>query len=1368
MAKDPERQAYRAHQEWLGYVQPVGLVVSPVALLAAGAHVNENIIPEHQRFLDYVEPIPINGGEDAVLAVTDLPGLLQEVFGWELADLISGPSLDSLEVVLPEYGETLRPTYAVKEFKPDDEANPWLMLIQTLPNGTDLDAMLDTDDHKWQASPHAHFERLLRETKIPIGLLFNGTHFRLVYAPRGETSGYATFRVKDMAEVSGRLIFAAFEMLLGYERLYSVGRKQRLPYLLSESRKYQNLVSTQLSEQVLHSLYELLRGFQAADDMAHGELLRQVLKEDPNHVYAGLLNVLLRLVFVLYAEDRGLMPGDSVYGNFYGVNGLFERLRSDASRFPDTMDQRYGAWAQLLSLFRLIHDGASHGSTFKLPPRHGHLFNPDRYPFLEGRPYGSARQVGATVQPPMVSDGIVFRVLQNLLILDGERISYRTLDVEQIGSVYETVMGFVLEVAKGRSIAIKPAKPHGAPVTINLDALLETNHGNRAKLVKEHADQSITGEALRALQDAATPEDLVAALGRKVSPATPRIVPPGAMILQPSNERRKQGAHYTPRSLTEPIVRTTLRPVLEQLGDKPKPEQILDLKVCDPAMGSGAFLVEADRQLADELVKAWHNHNCVPAIPPDEDEVLFARRLVVQRCLYGVDKNPMAVDLAKLALWLATLAKDHAFTFVDHALRCGDSLVGLTRKQIAAFHWQPAKQISIIEPLIKARLDTALDLRHRIQTAGDDANETDLRLTLKEADEALDEIRAIGDAVIAAFFAGKKDREREQNRQKLADAVREWLEKPSGGSNPCLSAVEELHSDTLSIDPLHWQIEFPEVFQGETVGFDAIVGNPPFAGKNTLINSTPDGYLDWLKVVHEEAHGNADLVAHFFRRAFNLLREQGAFGLIATNTIGQGDTRTTGLRWICTHGGIIFNARKRYRWPGQAAVVVSVVHVAKGIVKGSSVLNGHAVPDISAYLVHGCEHESPVTLPANAEKSFQGSIVLGLGFTFDNSDTTGAANSLAEMTRLIANNPRNAERIFPYLGGEEVSESPIQAHHRYVINFADFPLKRACLGQNWAEADERRRETWHRTGTVPLDYPYPVAADWPDLLAIVQERVKPERDVQKRDALRQRWWQYAEKRPGLVRATEQLERMLVNPLYGAHLSFVFLSPRLVANNKLNVMPLTSWSVFCVLQTRPHEIWARFFSSTLKDDLAYTPTDCFETFPFPKGFETNPALESAGKEYYEYRAALMVRNNEGLTKTYNRFHDPEEHSPDILRLRELHASMDRAVLDAYGWTDLHPTCEFILDYEEEEDEDETPTRGRGRGEGRGRKKPWRYRWPDDFRDEVLARLLELNRQYAEQERLSGAAAEKKGKRTCGKRAKTTTEGVGSAQGDLNLR
>lgn len=209
------------------------------------------------------------------------------------------------------------------------------------------------------------------------------------------------------------------------------------------------------------------------------------------------------------------------------------------------------------------------------------------------------------------------------------------------------------------------------------------------------------------------------------------------MVLQPSDERRRSGSHYTPRSLTEPIVRTTLRPVLERLGANPTPEQILELNVCDPAMGSGAFLVQACRQLGDELVKAWHVHKQVPKLPPDEDELLHARCVIAQRCLYGVDKNPMAVDLAKLSLWLATLAKDHPFTFLDHSLRAGDSLVGLTQKQIVAFHWEPKKQRDFFRNKIKETMTRVTEFRQKILAARDDVPYEHLRQQLDKADEDL-------------------------------------------------------------------------------------------------------------------------------------------------------------------------------------------------------------------------------------------------------------------------------------------------------------------------------------------------------------------------------------------------------------------------------------------------------------------------------------------------------------------------------------------------------------------------------------------------------------------------------------------------------
>lgn len=1309
MAKDRE---HYAHLQWLGYVQPVGLVVSIPAMLDAQAQVNANTGLLQQRFLACLRR---DAHDEVIPEIAHFPTFVEKVLGWKPGDLIGTDELpNSLEVVLQVYNETLRPTYAVRSLRPDDPAKPWLLLIQTLPTGTDLDKAPEEDDRRWQAGPQARLERLLRETKVPIGLLVNGTHVRLVYAPHGETSGYMTFSVANMAEVAGRPILAAFEMLLGAERVFNIGlgKRQDLASILADSRKRQNVVSTELAEQVLAALNELLRGFQAADDYRRGQLLADYLQHDQNQVYGGLLTVLMRLVFVLYAEDRDLLSADPVFVNHYSVAGLFERLRSDDGRYPDTMDQRYGAWAQLLSLFRLIYDGGSHGS-LKIPGRQGYLFDPDRYPFLEGRPRGSRRTTGEKLDVPRVSDGVVYRVLANLLMLDGERLSYRTLDVEQIGSVYETVMGFNLEVAAGRSIAVKATKSGGAPTIVNLEALAAIKPADRVRWLTEQTGQKFSGQVADTIKQAGTIETLRDAIGKKVAwNVTPGLVPKGAMILQPSDERRRSGSHYTPRSLTEPIVRTTLRPVIERLGSQPTPEQILDLKVCDPAMGSGAFLVEACRQLGDELVLAWHAHKRVPIPPRDESELLHARRLIAQHCLYGVDKNPMAVDLARLSLWLATLAKDHPFTFLDHALRCGDSLVGLTREQIAAFHWQPpAKRVKDTvwfgDP-IATTMKTVAEYRQRILAAQDEKPYDELRQELEGADKALAFARLTGDCVIAAYFSADKDKARLVRLDVLAKQLVKYISSQESieDRQPLTEAVASLHGGDHPLQPFHWQIEFPEVFTVDAKGkpnggFDAIVGNPPFAGKNTIISGNREGYLDWLLSAHPEAHGNADLVAHFFRHAFNLLRPQGCFGLIATNTIGQGDTRSTGLRWICTNGGTIYNARRRCRWPGQAAVVVSVVHVSKSPRHPPFQLDGRSVDKITAYLFHSGGHEDPASLIANTRKSFNGTCILGMGFTFDDTANQNVATSLAEMQRLIRSNPKNAQRIRPYLGGEELNTSPTHQHNRYVIDFGDL-------------SEEESR-------------------GWPELMAIIEAKVKPVRLTDNREAYRRNWWQFGEKRQELYSTIESFDRVIVISRISNAFAFTFVAANQVLNEKIVVFADESFECFCVLQSRVHEIWARLFSSTLKDDLQYTHSRCFENFPFPIHIERCNGVQQAGSSYFSSRSNVMVRNNEGLTKTYNRFHDPDESSADILQLRDLHATMDRAVLEAYGWHDLAQTavCEFLLDYEDDEDE-EGPTTSRART----RRKPWRYRWPDEFRDEVLARLLALNSDRAAQERLSG--------------------------------
>lgn len=1298
----------RAHQEWLGFLQPVGLVVSPTALVSAQAQVDRNIAREQETLKALVREDQGGDGGTRRVWLPDLPAFFSQFLGWEPGDLAGGPGgpevPPTLDVSVPDYEDVLSPTYAVPQ---SEETGGWLLLVRAEAAGTPLDKPL-REDRRWQASPQARFERLLRANNVAIGVLTNRTQIRLVYAPPLESTGHLTFTIADLCTVAGRPLVSAMLMLLGARRLFSGPIEHRLPAILRLSRRYQNEVSIELAEQVLAALNALLRGFRSANDVTTGSLLAEVLRENPDEVYGGLLTTLMRLVFVLYAEDRDLLPSDDVYQKHYAVATLFEQLRDDAARYPDTMEQRFGAWSRLLTLFRLVYDGGGHGA-MRLPARHGRLFDPDAYPFLEGRVHRSRRVMGERLADvPRVSDGVVYRVLQNLLVLQGERLSYRTLDVEQIGSVYEAMMGFSLRQAEGPSLALRPDH-----IVINLQALLEVAPEKRVAWVKEHASSEVRGTALR---DAATIDALAGALEKRVSPATPTPLRAGDMYLQPTDERRRSGSHYTPRTLTAPIVKTTLKPILDALGEHPTPEQILALKVCDPAMGSGAFLVEACRHLGEVLAASWRHHKITPPIPPDEDVLRHAQRTIAQRCLYGVDKNPFAVDLAKLSLWLATFAKEHPFTFLDHALKAGDSLVGLSREQIASVHWAPSKQMPLLRQLVDERVNVALELRSRIEAMAHSDDTKEKERLLREADDALDDVRLIGHVVVASFFGREKPKDRENLRVASAGLIELWLKEQAPRSD-----VEELaaalREDKHPVEPFHWELEFPEVFLRQGRGFDAFVGNPPFMGGRHIRGALGASYFDWLMNTVSEASGNADVAAFFYRRAFSLLRADGGFGLIATNTIAQGDTRSTGLRWICTHGGSIYAARKRYKWPGRAAVVVSIVHVRRGGMTGPFDLDGHQVERITAFLFHRGGHENPATLKANGGKSFQGSILLGMAFTFDDTDKKGVANRLSLMYELIAKDARNAERIFPYIGGEEVNDSPTHAHHRYVINFGEM-------------SEDQARQ-------------------WPDLMAILESRVKPGRLSKSKDVAAFPWWQLWRSRNEMYSAISRLPRVLVIPRLSQFHAPTFLANRAVLSEQLVVIASDTFGQFALLQSRVHEIWFRLLGSTQEERPRYTPTDCFETFPFP--IEIPEGVEEAGRAYYDYRRGLLDASQQGLTKLYSRFHDREDQSDDIRRLRTLHEALDRTVLDAFEWSTLATNCEFIPEHDEPE--------GAADGVRSETAARYRYRWPDDIRDEVLARLLELNRQRAEDERLVAAEEEEQGpsKPRAKRRKKPPSEG-----------
>jgi Eco57I restriction-modification methylase/MmeI, target recognition domain len=1284
----------RFHEDWLGMVQPVdGLVVSVPVLVDAQCASRQP--PElQQRLVELCDPVDANGDPGGDRAIADLPVFLTEILGWQPANVMSGDALpETLSLYVPEGEQTIRPTLALRAAKPDD---PPVVLVWDL--GPDcVGLVLDKPESKtgkWEYPVAAKFDRLLRHTKIPIGVLTNRTHVSLCYAPHGESSGSITFRVADMAAPGGRPILDAFVMLLGAPRLYGVAPERQLPAILAESRKRQANVTNDLADQVFDALQILLRGFEAAAERDGRTILDAAYALPGDHLYGGLLTQLLRLVFVLYAEDRGLLPVEHpVYAGHMSVLGLFDDLQADHGAHPDSMSRRFGAYARLVALFRAIYLGVEHDG-LQMPARRGALFSPHEHPFLEGweGDPGSAPindpVARAAVRVPSVDDGTVFRVLEKLLVLKRQRLSYRALDVEQIGSVYEALMGYHVWRLPAEAVCLR-----GNRVWITADELLEEMPATRVRWLQDTAGlaRAQADKVAKAVAGVKKAGDALEALEAFAVAGQARLLA-GRLVIQPGPERRRTSSHYTPRSLTTPIVQKTLEPLFRAMGEKPPAERILNLKICDPAMGSGAFLVEACRYLGDQVVLAWTREGRHDLLAGKEDATLLARRLVAQRCLYGVDKNPFAVNLAKLSLWLVTLAKDMPFTFLDHGLRHGDSLVGLSFDQITSFHWKPAKQLELARKELEETLNEAIRARQRILELAADptpAAQREKEWLLRDAEDALDRVRLLGDLVVGAFFSAESDKEREKERDRRLDMVSQWLRE---GGPPGGELVELREASRARVPAFHWMAEFPEVFwakrpdplDGEREGgrawIDAFVGNPPFAGKNIVAEMGGSAMVDWLKALHEGAHGNSDYSAHFFRRASELLGNHGTIGLIATNTIAQGDTRATGLQWLVRDGLVIRDAVRSMPWPGEAAVTVSVVHLEKGMAVDSGTtanLDGADLLAINSRLRPGAERDDPHALGANAALSFIGSYVLGTGFVL----------TPEERDTLVRSNAANAKLILPYINGQELNTKPSQDPDRFIINFGDMPFEQA--------------------------------GRWPDLLSILRERVKPERDRNNRETYRKYWWQYAEKRSELMSLLPGRKRCLVTALSGKHRCFSFQPTDRVLDQTLIVFLIDNHTCFAILSSRTHSVWATLLSATLKADQRYTPSECFETFPFSNsdpGVEI-PALDEIGQRLYEARTGYMLKTQQGLTQTYNLLKDADCHDPEIVALRDLHLEMDRQVLAAYGWSDI-----AVPPYT-------TPA-------SEAEKRAFSL-----FEDTVIDRLFALNAERAEAERLAGRSKAK---------------------------
>ncbi len=1488
------------HDDWLTLIQRDGLVISEPVLeerFPGGPH----SVPRgtHQWFRRQAERYLVSRDHKdearrsaGVRRWVDF--LLEHVLelprkSWWKA----GEIPDKVRVYLDQFEQELRPDRVLHNGK------DLVLLVTILEPGQKLDKR-DRQPGRWKASPTTKMDRLLRETEVPLGLVSNGEEFRLIYAPKGFSTGHFTWTTRSLVEEKATL--DAFYSLLGRDSLLPEKKDDlNLADLCRISQDRQGEVADQLGEQVRNGLERLIWAWDDADRASNGELLQDMTEDE---IYEMGLVIMMRLVFLLYAEERHLLPhGEVLYDQGYGLTYLWHRLMRQKREEESRLDTTFDAWDRFLATCRLVHGGCTH-QDLNLLAYGGRLFDPERFPALER----------AECQ---VSNRTFYNVLWLLLFAkqkkggEPQRVGYWAIDVEQIGYIYEGL----LDHRCARAGDVPMVKLRGAgEAALEITELEALDADELVDFFRKQTKTSRSPESIRDALDAEPDAATLDCLTKFPAPVVERVrpyanlvqceevVPPRWRYLTTGTSRRASGAHYTPQSLTERIVRVTLEPlVYRNVEGKPgllvepkevkTPRELLDLKVCDMAMGSGAFLVQAVRYLGDRMVEAWdrevfrseflvssfefsesgeddgfeglsgsgglaardgacrgnlrsdeilsevgdlrsdvtntegggigpgehsrgsgtrspqsiseplvdiqrfadgsgdldpnspsprlhrqeynqtsHQPNRRNQTPPQrskklpqqtktkletknkkpktknskllsmpyaepaknaqEDQLinpenrkemnLWARRYVVERCIYGVDVNHLAVEMAKLSLWLTTLSKDKPFTFLDHALRCGDSLVGIDEEQLRTWSIDrkgSGSQILTLESHLNEAVEKAIDLRRRLQlTAVVDAEDLKVkREFLGQADEAMERIRLAGDLIVAPSFAEESSSSSSELRDKL---LNQYSESASESDWAALRAEADRHLNGQRT--FHWPLEFPEVFLDvDRGGFDAFVGNPPYIGGQFIRRQLGPFMLSYLRERWPWSHGTTDYVAFFFLRAFEGLHMGGTFGLLATNTISQGDTRESGLDYIAAKGGTIFNAVARMAWAGTAAVNASQVHVIRGAWKGPFALDERIVSSISTSLDDLSLQGKPERLAQNRDKSFQGSNVLGLGFTM----------SPEEAAELIEKDPRNRDVLFPYLNGKDLNTSPDQSPSRWIISFGGRSLKEAGK--------------------------YPVC------LEIVRCKVLPQRAKSSRKDEREKWWQFTRWRPELYRAIAPLERVLVRPEVSRTWAFSFVPNGWVYSHMLIVFPSQDSWFFAVLQSSFHQSWSEINTSSMKADLRYAPTDCFETFPFPqsptKALEA--ALERIGETYHEHRRELMLELNEGLTKLYNRFHTPPEQEKNkkqktknkkLELLRDLHVEMDNAVRDAYGWDfDLeHGWIKTVTTQEKKDRKTGKVTTVE--------KVDWRFTISEAARQEVLRRLLELNHEIYEQEVAEGLHDK-------GKKGKAASKAKGAKRG-----
>jgi Eco57I restriction-modification methylase len=726
----------------------------------------------------------------------------------------------------------------------------------------DLPGIADPDRRTEQAQdpPSAQFELALDayQGEADWGVLLAATKVRVYRRSSGISQQYLELDLDSLVELDDETTWKAFAAIfratafrLGADGVPLIRR------VVDESRRHASALAADMRADVVDAAEAIMQG--ALDHPANAELLSEPSRTDLLRLFEETLYYLYRILFVLYAEARDVLPvsGAGAYATTYSADHLIELARAghadrNGTYFGDTLRR----------LFDLLQHGpAEAAQALGVDPVGGELFDPERTRLLDRCRIADPAWARALTSIALGAPESARRKL-------GRRSSFAELGVDQLGSIYEGLL------------VLEPYLAPGPRVLVSVD-------GDRRVL---EADQTDGYRVLRHLEA-------------------------GDFVLESASGRRKgSGSFYTPHEITEYLTRAALDPIVEPIVDLAADDphvaarDLLALRVCDPAMGSGAFLVQAARVLGLALARiraAGVGGRVTPEM------VHQAERIVVRDCLYGVDLNPLAVALAKVSLWLETLERGKPLSFLDTRLRCGDSLIGvdftteageLSTAELAAWPAGAAKGLITYlkneagergEPMLE-RLKKRRAPKEAVQAKlpGIDSSAIEEALG-RIAEERLAVLarEAEGETLEDALQAAEAFRSIEVAEESLRNRVRaaadfwcaQWFsdgeDAPADVRGPVTPATapdfETILARLLEGQPVperllpqlaaaqrvaarrhffHWALEFPEVMV-ERGGFDAVIGNPPW---NTLSPDVKEFFSTYDPTVFHQGVPKAD------------------------------------------------------------------------------------------------------------------------------------------------------------------------------------------------------------------------------------------------------------------------------------------------------------------------------------------------------------------------------------------------------------------------------------------------------------------------------------------------------------------------------